>query len=154
MTDKIDPRENADPRAYKFYSYYFTGEEHRWMWDTCAEELEPTKIIDVGYRNLCWYCGGPAKPIQRHYSFHPMVGSTYRDAGYTCDCKGAMDELDFNARVTVLKEEHKQQMGRLMKEAPKQDPEVFAKIKAFAQNVLDNIKEPHGLDKLVNIKAG
>lgn len=124
--------EYCDPRAEKFYSWVYSGTRtasgYHWSWSSCHEELQPTAVHSFGHnREICAHCGNRALPIQKRHSIN--FGSTsYIDRGYTCVCKGAMDECEWRAKWVELKAKHEEEEAELLKSQPQLSKEVCANV--------------------------
>lgn len=58
----------------------------------------PTKVTTIGNYSYCFYCGRVARPIQNKI----IKFEDYSITGYTCVCKGAMDEYEMREKVAEL----------------------------------------------------
>lgn len=145
----------ADPRSHQFFSNYYVGSSHgdngashRWDWDSSADGAEPTLVLP---NDKCAYCGNRALPIQAglrrgRVGYHD--DRDYSVTGYTCCCKGAMDEVEHRAKVRELEDRHSQEMAALAKQAPKPDPKVFqAFIEGSAKYMAGRAMERFGREK-------
>ena len=84
---------------------------YRYSWNTSHPDLTVTKTESICSTEYCVYCCKPAHCIQaglrkpKDYSFHSMMRSlNYDVTGYTCICKGAEAEREYNNAVEELKE--------------------------------------------------
>lgn len=93
----------ADPRSHEFFANGFVGFTHgdngtsyARSWDSRHPELKVTATVAVNYRAHCVYCGNRAMPIQNQ---------DLDVTGYTCPCKGALDEVEYLRLVEELREQ-------------------------------------------------
>lgn len=134
----------ADERAYKFYSHGFVGNKHgdngtnyKTSWNSTSEGLKPTKVYKpTSCREYCVYCGNTALPIQN---------LDYDVIGYTCCCKGAMDEVEYDQALKELKKKQQQELYQFQQNAPKAPEEVKMKVLQVIFNNLSKFQ----IDKLL-----
>lgn len=95
---KIKSLDGIDQRAHKFFNRNFTGGQDRsYYFDTDHEKLIQTTYIQNGSNDICGHCGDKCYPIQAN------IPSSYDTTGYTCICKGAMDEVDAISLVAEVR---------------------------------------------------
>jgi len=124
--------EHVDERAWKFFSYGYSG-EYSYHWKSTSEGLRPTAVLQCGYTYpVCAYCGRQALPIQgEHRGPDGSWGSTsYYDRGHCCVCKDAMDELEYKDKENEIRDKMNQLISDLRKVSPAVNPEV---VKALVE---------------------
>lgn len=118
-------QEHVDERAYKFFSYGYSG-EYKYHWKSTAEGLRPTAVLEHNhFYPVCAYCGRQALPIQGERGNHSYMGSTsYYDKGHCCVCKDAMDEIECKDKEEEIKKKMNKLLGQLRQAMPKVNPDV------------------------------
>lgn len=118
-------QEHVDERAYKFFSYGYSG-KYKYHWKSTSEGLRPTAVLEHGhFYPVCAYCGRQALPIQGERKNHSYMGSTsYYDKGHCCVCKDAMDELECKDKATEIREKMNRLLVELNNAKPKINPDV------------------------------
>ena len=91
--------EGIDERAHKFFNICYAGSSSRpYIFNNSHEDLAPTSYLKCKV-NICAHCGERSRHIQS------MIPDSYDTTGYTCVCKGAMDEIDATAEVKALEDQ-------------------------------------------------
>lgn len=150
----------ADERAFNRFSKGFVGSSHgdngtsyRTSWNTQCD-AEPTKMILTHGRPVCAYCGNMGLALQPNIERF----RDYEVVGYTCVCKGAMDEEEWRQEMTDMENKHYEEMQALRRHAPKTNPDV---IKGLIQKLTNRLEEATTmsdveriLEQLKEIKEG
>lgn len=129
----------CDERARKFFRRGFDGSPEGIIYfDTDHELLRETKTLNG---EICCYCGNRALAIQanlRSKNRLHIPKSDYDVTGWTCCCKSAMDEYDFQDQVKALEARHRAEFMELLDAAPTQNQEVIQK---YVERVLADNQE-------------
>lgn len=119
----------ADERSYSRFRCGFVGTSHgdngsgyRKDWDSQCD-AEPTKMIQTYGRPVCAYCGNQGLPLQPNIRFND-----YDVTGYSCVCKGAMDEEEWRQEITEVENKHYEEISAIKRRQPKTNPEVIKKL--------------------------
>lgn len=119
----------ADERAKGRYRTGFVGKTHgdngssyRTDWDSQCD-AEPTKMILTSGRPVCAYCGNRGLPLQPY-----IPHNDYDVTGYTCVCKGTMDEEEWRHEITEVENKHYEEMSAIKRRAPQTNPEVIKNL--------------------------
>lgn len=116
---------HVDERAKKFFKLGYSGPGRSpYHFDTQDEGLRDTRMITSRHcYPTCAYCG------HRAYSRQPDIKhGDYDVKGYTCVCKGAMDELEIRDEIQRVEEAAQQAVQELKKCLPRVNAEVVKKI--------------------------
>lgn len=151
-------QEHVDERAYKFFSYGYSG-EYRYHWKSTSEGLRPTAVLEHAHHYpVCAYCGRQALPIQGEKKNHSYMGSTsYYDKGHCCVCKDAMDEIECKDKEDEIRGKMNRLIADLRKVSPKVNPEVVKAmveeraardLKELERNIKQSWGVYHQLDSL------
>lgn len=153
--------EYADERSYKFFSHGFVGGSHgdngssyRTDWDSTSEGLHATAVHTSRACNpVCAYCGNRALPVQKDLGYSGLRShNRYIDMGYSCCCKGAMDEREYVAVREAMLERHHLEIQELEKAAPEPSSEVLlAYATKCAQSALKSLGTFRGDTEINNI---
>lgn len=118
--------DHMDERAVSRFRRGFVGSTHgddgsnyRTAWDSECD-AEPTKMIITSGRPICAYCGHVGFPLQPN-----IAGKDYDIIGYTCVCKGAMDEEEWRQEMRDMENKHYEEMQQLKRRAPKTNPDAL-----------------------------
>lgn len=145
----------ADERSYDRFSRGFVGSSHgengssyRTSWNSQCN-AEPTKMINSHFRPVCAYCGNVGFPLQPNIDRY----FDYGVVGYTCVCKGAMDEVQWREELVAMENKHYEELQALKRLEPKTSPDVIknvitrltskleeAKTMSEVQNILEQLK--------------
>lgn len=139
----------ADLRAHKFFERYFVGETngennscYKTGWDSTSG-AKPTQYVTYndGHSRACSYCGNRPFPIQSN------IGDDI--SGYSCVCKAAMDEVEWQAKLHELELRHAKERHELCKTAPQPDPKVLVNIVTkVAKGITDDLSKGWGSTRL------
>lgn len=139
----------ADERSYRNFTRGFVGSTHgdngssyRTSWNTQCD-AEPTKMILTYGRPVCAYCGHEGLPLQPY-----IEEGDYQVYGYTCVCKGAMDEEAWQQEQATLISNHQKEMELLLERKPKTNPAV---IKGLINTLTRRLQEAETLDDVNTI---
>lgn len=140
--------EYTDDRARRLFERVYVGTRHgdatghSWSWDSMNGSLKPTLTHVVeGSRAFCAYCGNRAYPIQER------IG--YQVTGFTCVCKGAMDEIEWMAVRQQMLDRHHDELVEMESAAPKADPQVLVRVVEFqAKALIKDIERGFGSSRL------
>lgn len=140
---------HADPRSHKLFHRVYVGPTqhgklryggcpvdvngYTMSFDNRDKSLKSTAML--GNRQICVYCGHQTFSRQPHID--DMIPD-YRVVGYTCICKGAMDELEYLDSKEQMEIRHRQELAALEKSKPKESMDVK---KRFIENYLNNLEE-------------
>lgn len=122
----------ADDRAKDMVSQGYVGSGHgnyggnkQYLisFDTSYPDARETQTIKISRHHYCSYCSRLALPIQSEI----YTKNNYKVTGYTCVCKGAMDEI---------------QMQKDIKEVNNK----LQKFKNECESEIRNLKMTHGLN--------
>lgn len=116
---------HVDERAYPFFTYSYGGNR---SWNSTKEGIRPTTVIQSRSGNLCVcvYCGRIALPIQgRRDNYSRMGEEVYFDKGHCCVCKDAMDELEMQDQIAIIREQYKEALHLCGQAMPKRNPNVL-----------------------------
>lgn len=118
-------QEHVDERAYKFFSYGYSG-GYNYHWNSTSRGLRPTAVLEHRhFYPVCAYCGRQALPIQGERKNESYMGSTsYYDKGHCCVCKDAMDELECADKEEEIRQKMNRLLGQLRQAMPKVNPDV------------------------------
>lgn len=135
---------HVDERAKKFFRFGYSGSDRsRYYFNTQDEGLRDTRMITSRhYYPTCAYCG------HRAYSRQPDIKyDDYDVKGYTCVCKGAMDELEIRDEIERVEDAAKKAVYELKKCLPGVNREVLKKIlEAKTEKALKSFEEGnHGM---------
>lgn len=116
----------ADERAHKYFYRGFVGSGHgengtgyRLSWSSTSD-AKPTSVHRVdSNHSYCVFCGNRAFPIQNEH---------YAVTGYSCICKDAMDELEWQFEYQILLNEQYQAREALKKKAPVPKKEALLSV--------------------------
>lgn len=139
-------QEHVDERAYKFFTYCYSGEYH-YQWKSTSEGLRPTAVLEQCHNYpVCAYCGRQALPIQGTRRNQSYMGSTsYYDKGHCCVCKDAMDELECRDKEDEIRGKMNALLSELHQAMPKVNPDVVeAMIKERAARDLKELNRDKG----------
>nr|DAY73729.1 MAG TPA: Protein of unknown function (DUF3090) [Caudoviricetes sp.] len=140
----------ADERAFNRFSKGFVGSSHgdngtsyRTSWNTQCD-AEPTKMILTHGRPVCAYCGNMGLALQ------PNI-ERFRDydvVGYTCVCKGAMDEEEWRHELSEMENNHYEELQALKRREPRTNPDV---IKGIITRLTSKLEEAKTMSEVQDI---
>lgn len=140
----------ADERSYDCFTRGFVGSSHgddgssyRTYWNSECD-ASPTKMVNTYGRPVCAYCGNEGLPLQPNIS----GWKDYEVTGYTCVCKGAMDEVDWRSEVTEVENKHYEEMSALRRREPKTNPDV---IKGIITRLTSQLEEAKTMSEVEHI---
>lgn len=112
--------------------------------DNMTTEIGPSTMVSTSYQtNFCVYCGNRA---------HTLQYRNFEVRGYTCTCKGACDEREYEAAREAMRMRHHKEVQDMEKAAPPRSKEVIAAVwKREAAAVLKDIEGgsiPRALERL------
>lgn len=140
----------ADERSYDRFSCGLVGSSHgdngssyRTSWNSQCD-AEPTKMINTYNRPVCAYCGNVGLPLQ------PNI-ERFRDydvVGYTCVCKGAMDEEEWRHELSEMENNHYEELQALKRRKPRTNPDV---IKGIITRLTSKLEEAKTMSEVQHI---
>ena len=140
----------ADERSYDRFSRGFVGSSHgdngssyRTSWNSQCD-AESTKMIQTYGRPVCAYCGNVGLPLQ------PNI-ERFRDydvVGYTCVCKGAMDEEEWRHELSEMENNHYEELQALKRREPRTNPDV---IKGIITRLTSKLEEAKTMSEVQDI---
>ncbi|HBT8980400.1 TPA: hypothetical protein MCM29_005139 [Klebsiella pneumoniae] len=139
----------ADERSYNRFRKSFVGSFHgengssyRMYWSPECN-AQPTKMVFSSGAPICAYCGHEGLPLQPY-----IEEGDYQVYGYTCVCKGAMDEEAWQQEQATLISNHQKEMELLLERKPKTNPAV---IKGLINTLTRRLQEAETLDDVNTI---
>lgn len=141
----------ADERSYDRFSRGFVGSSHgddgsnyRSSWNSQCD-AEPTKMIHMRSRPVCAYCGNVGFPLQPHIERF----RDYEVTGYTCVCKGAMDEVEWKHDLCEMEKKHREELQALERCEPKSNPDVIKNIITRLTSKLEKAETMWEVEKIL-----
>ena len=149
--------EYIDERATGFFRNFLVGKSHgdagssyKTSWNSqCG--AKPTKMLKMPGRPVCAYCGNEALPLQPYIPY-----DDYGIKGYTCVCKGAMDEVEWEKTKAEMEERHKKESREMEKAAPVPDlqvkKDIVARMMTKVQKAKTESELEYAMEALRNFK--
>lgn len=133
----------ADERSYNRFRRGFAGTSHGddksgycTDWNSQCD-AKPTKMISTFYRPVCAYCGNMGLPLQPNIERY----KDYDVIGYTCVCKGAMDEEAWSQDLVKIEKRHIEELRDLHKCKPRTNPNVIKDLVKGLTEKLSNLTD-------------
>ncbi|BDU13383.1 hypothetical protein [Escherichia phage phiWec190] len=139
-----------DERATGFFRNFLVGRSHgdggssyKTSWDSqCGAKA--TKTLKMPGRPLCAYCGNEALSLQPG-----IEHGDYDIKGYTCVCKGAMDEADWVKEKAEMEERHRREVYEMEKRMPIPDLQVKKDIVAKMMEKVQKAETEQELNRAI-----